>query len=90
MKSFVESRRLTLKEKEKCLFFDHLESATTGQSTLELIKLSDTCCTKICSADSVYQLSRHVRNFTDVILIALNKNQQLVKAVVANFREGQR
>ena len=51
-----------------------------------MIQLSDKTKFKI-KTDEQYKLSTHTRNFADVLLIALNKNQQYVKAIAASSKK---
>jgi hypothetical protein len=85
--SFVEQRRLKLDEYEKGVFFEAIrEVSLEGRNNLELIQLSDRVCAFLASDDVAVKLPIHYRNFADLILIALSKNQTHVKSVAANYR----
>ena len=86
LKSFVEQRRQTINETEKCTFLRGLINlALKGGNRLESIQLADGVKAKLAST-SLVRLKIHVRNIADVMLISLNKNNQYVKAVAANSR----
>jgi hypothetical protein len=85
---FVTKRKLALNEHEKMLFFNTLKKlAKSGKRQLEMLHLSDTTRTKLASDDAAFRLTIHVRNFADLILVSVNKNQQHVKAVAGNYRK---
>jgi hypothetical protein len=85
---FVGKRKLTLNEGEKKLFFNALRNvAKTGKNQLEMLNLSETAKRKLASEDVAFRLSINIRNFADLILVAINKNQQHVKAVAASYRK---
>lgn len=88
LNSFVEQRRLKLDEYEKSVFFEALRDVSLeGRNNLDLIQLSDQVRTFLASDDIAVQLPIHNRNFADLILIALSKNQAHVKSVAANYRK---
>jgi hypothetical protein len=85
---YVQQRRLMLHEKEKCQFFASLrEIANRGDSNLEMLQLTDRVKDFLLSGDSLTVNDDHVRNFSDLLLMAISKNQQHVKAVAAHYRE---
>jgi hypothetical protein len=85
---YVEERRLTLDNDEKCLFFKALRNVTQkGDSHLELLEFSDNVKAFITSDNNFTLSEEHTRNFSDIILMALSSNQQHVKAVAANYRQ---
>ena len=87
LKSFVEQRRQTMNETEKCTFLRGLINlALKGGNRLESIQLADGVKAKLASTSPLVRLKIHVRNIADVMLISLNKNNQYVKAVAANSR----
>ena len=84
---YVEERRLILREDEKCKFFEALrELALRDESRLELFQISDKVKTILATDNEYMQHRKHTRNFADLILMALSKNQQQVKAVAAHYR----
>jgi hypothetical protein len=85
---YVQQRRLMLHEKEKCLFFDALRDiANRGESSLEMLQLSDRVKDFLISVNTLTLDVDHVRNFSDLLLMAISKNQQHVKAIAAHYRE---
>jgi ribosomal silencing factor RsfS len=49
-----------------------------------MLQLSDNVKSKICSNEKTMQQATKKRNFADVILIAMSKNQEHVKAIAGN------
>jgi DNA-directed RNA polymerase len=87
-KGFVENRNLHLNESGKRKFFTALQSvAKNDKNNLEMIRLSTTAKTFLSCDSAITKDKMHVRNFADLILIAINKNQTLVKAAAANYRK---
>jgi hypothetical protein len=87
---FVANRRMILHEAEKIAFFNAIRQvAQSGGNQIEMLRLSDTAVTKLSSNNPNYKEDHIVRNFSDLILVAMNKNQQYVKAVAANSRKRQ-
>ena len=87
LKSFVEQRRQTMNETEKCTFLRGLINlALKGGNRLESIQLAEGVKAKLASTSPLVRLKIHVRNIADIMLISLNKNNQYVKAVAANSR----
>ena len=88
---YVEERRLMLREDEKCKFFEALRDlALRGENRLELFQISDKVKAFLVSDNEYAQHRKHTRNFADLILMALSKNQQQVKAVAAHYRQTMR
>jgi hypothetical protein len=86
--SFVEQRRLTLREGEKVAFFEAVRDAVkAGESRFELLQLNDRVRDFLASDCPWVTKKEHVRNFADLLLIALSKNSQHVTAVAANSRK---
>lgn len=88
MNDFVRNRRLHLNEREKISFFRAIcESVKQGNAEFELIHLAQRIH-EFLTSETILNLSEmHTRNFADLILCALSKNQQHVKAVAANYRK---
>jgi hypothetical protein len=91
MPQYVEQRRLLLHENEKCQFFHALQQiALNGNNHLELLQLSDHCREFLASDNELVRCDDHIRNFADLILMTVSKNQQHVKAVASNYRSRKR
>ena len=85
---YIEERRLMLREDEKCKFFEALRDlAVRGENRLELFQISDKVKMYLTSDNEYTQNRKHTRNFADLILMVLSKNQQQVKAVAAHYRQ---
>jgi hypothetical protein len=90
LRDFVEKRRQKLDEYEKHVFFNALqELAKSTDNRMEMLILSDTAKTKLAANDPALKDETITRNFADLILIAINKNQQRVKVIAANSRKQQ-
>ena len=89
-KDFVVNRREFLSDAEKRRFFEAmLNVAQSDESSLEMLQMSSGVKLKLRSGyiPAVTQADRKfTRNIADLILIAMSKNQQHVKAVAANSR----
>ena len=89
-KDFVVNRREFLSDAEKRRFFGAmLNVAQSDESSLEMLQMSSGVKLKLQSGHipAVTQADRKfTRNIADLILIAMSKNQQHVKAVAANSR----
>lgn len=86
VESFVESRRNSMTSDEKLLFFKALEQlATLGENgRLEMLRLSELVKDKF----RTLELDDSVRRLiADLILVAVNRNQQHVKSIAANYRK---
>ena len=60
---------------------------------MEMIQLSDTVKTKLCSSEMAAVMENDktfTRNIADLVLVGMSKNQQHVKAVAANSRKTSR
>lgn len=87
LKDFMNERRLCLNEREKIAFFHALrEAVLQGSNRLELIEFAQLTHDLMTSQSPLMLNNSHARNFADLILCALSKNQQHVKAVAANYR----
>jgi len=93
LKDFVEKRREFLNEQEKNTFFRAIfEVVHSTGCTLEMLQLLDSVKGKFCSqevADATRADECFTRNIADILLVALSKNQQNIKAIAANSRKGQ-
>ena len=91
LKDFVEKRREILNESEKNKFFAAiLDTANSTGNSLGMLQLCDTVTTKLCSQEVERLMdtdSTFGRNIADIVLIAMSKNQQNVKAIAANSRK---
>jgi len=94
LRDFVENRREILSEDEKMIFFDAIwKLAYSSGKSMEMLQLSDTVITKLCSqqlADQMHADRTLSRNIADLILISISKNQQHVKAIAANSQKKHR
>ena len=88
MKTFFEKRKHSMSEHDKCTFFTAIRK-TAGQNNnrLEMIQLSEKTKNKLSFGNSLFLQPSHTRSFADVILVALNNNQQHVKAVANNSKK---
>ena len=90
-KNFVETRREFLSDAEKRKFYDAMRNAAqSDESRMEMLKMSDYAKSKLRS-DNIYAVTQtdhnFKRNIADLILIAMSKNQQHIKAVAAHSRK---
>jgi len=90
-KNFVENRREFLSDAEKRRFFEAMRNiAQCDESSMEMLQMSSSVKLKL---QSVYILAvtqadrQFTRNIADLVLIAMSKNQQHVKAIAANSRK---
>jgi hypothetical protein len=87
LQDYVNQRRLSLNESEKVKFMAAItEGIAKGSSRMELIELAPRTHAFLSSGSPLVSEAKHVRNFADLILCALSKNQKHVKAVAANYR----
>jgi len=90
-KDFVENRREFLCDTEKRKFYDAMRNvAQSDGSSMEMLQLSSYVKTKLRSGNisAVIQTDRNfTRNIADLVLIAMSKNQQHVKAIATNSRK---
>ena len=90
-KDFVENRREFLCDTEKRKFYDAIRNvAQSDNSSMEMLQLSSYVKTKLRSGNisAVIQADRNfTRNIADLVLIAMSKNQQHVKAIATNSRK---
>ena len=91
LKDYVQKRREFLNEYEKNKFFRAiLDTAHSTGNSLGMLQLSDTVKTKLCSQKIVRLMQvddTFGRNIADIVLVAMNKNQQNVKAIATNSRK---
>jgi len=91
LKHFVENRREMLNEYEKRIFFHAmLNDAKSDKTSMEMLQLSDYVKTKLCSQEVDLLMKNdntYSRNIADLVLVAISKNQQHVKAIAANSRK---
>ena len=91
VRDFVERRGEFLDEHEKNKFCSAiLDTAHSSGNSLGMLQLSNTVRVKL-SSDEVKHLMEidgtFGRNIADIVLIAMSKNQQNVKAIAANSRK---
>lgn len=85
---YVVKRRLALRENEKWIFYKELKDRSLKDAAgIESIQLSDVAKRKMASKEWAFCDKDNCRNYSDLILVALNKNMQRVKAVAANYRK---
>lgn len=83
---FVESRMNLMAADEKLKFYLAIEeTAGSSQHRLEMLELSDKARQKIISSTTAPDSTKSM--LADLILIGINKNQQHVKSVAANYRQ---
>lgn len=82
-------RRLALRENEKWgVFYKELKDRLENDiASLESIQLSEVAMRKMASKEWAFCNKDNCRNYSDLILVALNKNMQRVKAVAANYKK---
>ena len=86
----MENRHEFLCDTEKRKFFHAMQKmAQSDESSLEMLQMSDYMKTKLRSSNILTVMDNDknfTRNIADLVLIAMSKNQQHVKAVAANSR----
>jgi hypothetical protein len=85
---FVENRSLHMKINEKLAFFHALQELSKQQIefySLEMLRLSPLAVENL-SSDQYDQKDDIQASLADLILIALNKNNQYINAIAPNFR----
>ena len=81
---FVALRREIATDPEKIQFFQALINiAKSGSNQLELLHVGNIAHLKL---STLFFTTQSKKQYGDLILIALNKNQQHVKAMAANSR----
>jgi hypothetical protein len=86
--TFVEKRTLTMdSEDSKIKLFTALQTlACSTESQLEMLHLSKQAQDKLVSiGPTTDDITKHV--FVDLLLIGINKNEQHVKSIAANYRK---
>lgn len=85
--NYVVDRRMCVNEEEKIEFFNAMrQSVTDGSNRLELLQFGHLTRPLLSSNEPLVTQYYHTRNFADVVLVALSKNQKRVNAVAANYR----
>ena len=85
LKSCCEKRTIAVNQEEKSLFFQALkEVAISGESSLELLQISDFAAAKLVGTKFD---SDQEKLLADLILLAINQNQQPVKGIATNYRK---
>lgn len=88
---FVENRTLLMRRSEKLAFFHALQLLSNEQAefySLEMLRLSPLVVELLCS-DRFDDLEIQA-SLADLILIALNKNNQYINAIAPNFRSSKK
>ena len=92
-KDFVENRLEFLSDAEKRRLFEAMRNiAQYDKSSMEMLQMSSSVKLKLRSGHilAVTQADRQfTRNIADLVLTAMSKNQQHVKAVAANLLQNQ-
>jgi len=86
-KSFVDDRTNAMAEGDKLKFFIMLQQlACSADDRIEMIQLSRQAKRKLVLEG--YSMSDNTKSFVaDLILIGINKNEQHIKSVAANYRK---
>ena len=80
-----KERNISFKENQKFLFFNALkEVALSDQASMEMLQLSDVAIAKLSMHYT--HSSDQKKRLADLILIAINLNQEPVRAIAANYR----
>jgi len=94
LREFVDSRREMLSEREKSIFFNAMPNvAPSDINSIEMLQLTHTVKTKLYSEELTVHIQNdptYTRNVADLVLVAISKNQQHVKAIAANSRSSTR
>ena len=86
--SYLSSRKLHLSEEQKYLFYDMIRDVAKKDCVqVEMMHLSPLVLEKLRSNNLSFCQAYHTRNYADLLLIAMNKNQQHVQAIAANYRQ---
>jgi len=89
-RDFVKNRREFLSDSDKRKFFHEMQKiAQSNESSMEMLQISDHVKTKLQSCNILATTptdENFTRNIADLVLIAMSKNQQHVKAIAANSR----
>ena len=85
---YVTKRRAIMNEKEKLAFFSALHGlAHSDENRMEMLQLSENVKSRFQYYDiNTMQKVTTKRNITDLVLIAMGKNQQHVKAIATHSR----
>lgn len=87
LQNYTEKRKLCLNEEEKLAFFNGMRnSVLDGSHRLEMIEFGQSACNFLSSDDPLVKEYHHTRNFADLVLCGLSKNQKRVNAVAENYR----
>ena len=85
MKSCFEKRTIAVNQEEKSIFFEALKQiAFSGESSLDMLQISDFAAAKLVGTKFDRDQEKLL---ADLILLAINHNQQPVKGIAANYRK---
>ena len=88
LSSFVNERRSMMNEFEKIAFFQALlHLANSSDNKLEMLSLSDGAKSKLRQPEIQKSNIYTMRNLADLLLVAISKNQQYVKASASSSRK---
>ena len=83
-----------LSGRERSIFFNALLNvAPSDINSIEMLQLTHTVKTKLYSEELTVHIQNdptYTRNVADLVLVAISKNQQHVKAIAANSRSSTR
>lgn len=85
---FITQRRNTMNTEEKLIFYNELlQLAKSERNQIEMLQITDLARKRILWYENVSNTIK--KSIADLILVALNKNQQHIKAIAANYRHEQ-
>ena len=88
LSSFVNERRSMMNEFEKLAFFQALlHLSNTADNKIEMLALSDIAKSKLRQPEIQRSSAYTMRNLADLLLVAINKNQQYVKASASSSKK---
>ena len=91
MPNYLSSRKLHLSEDQKSNFYNMIRDVVKKDCVqLEMLHLSALVIDKLKSSNVMFRQAYHTRNYTDLLLIAMNRNQQHVQAIADNYRRKRR
>ena len=86
--AFINERRKIMNEFEKVVFFQALlHLADSPENQIEMLTVSNAAKLKLTLSEYKKSNVYTIRNLTDLILIAVNKNQKYVKVSANNSRQ---
>ena len=87
--SYLSSRKLHLSEDQKSNFYYNMIRDVVKKDgiQLEMLQLSPFAIVKFKLNNVMFHQAYHTRNYADLLLIAINRNQQHVQAMANNYRK---